>query len=515
MPPTVTLGTPLAEALSNVVQPKLVEMGWSADGGEDSALTEYVILMLVNGKTQEQIAEELSNDLLNLGEGDTQALDFSRWLFEQVEILDKQINGAAQASDQTTSAQAIPSFNDQGNAQSQHHQSGHQDTEMGDASGQGDSVPTGPRAMRNGRQGGRGRLLGQINKNMERGGDSMLHRVRGQPGSGRINSHARDFHKGPRGQYGAGRMGQGRQMGPGMQGGQMHGSPAGNIMQMSPQNQMQLMALLEEQARMMAQLMPGFMPPAVNPNFQQGNQGQQGRSLFERVERQPQRQKGGDFATRAAQNGISVKSPHDQTAPDGDMDTTADQTSKEGEQGEVNTDTVCRYNLRCTKKDCPFAHQSPAAPDGILVDVTDHCPFGVACKNKKCTGRHPSPALKLAHQAEEVCRFFPQCANPHCPFKHPSMPLCRNGADCNVPGCKFTHLTTPCKYRPCLNRNCPYKHTEGQKGSFADNVWVADGADKKEKTHVSERKFVADENAEEELIKPGQAPEGTSQELVT
>lgn len=407
---------------------------------------------------------------------------------------------------------------------------------MGEASGPGDSVyvspspstscksptnhdwtrPTGPRAMRNGRQGGRGgRLLGQINKNMERGGDSMLHRVRGQHGSGRINSHARDFHKGPRGPHA--RMGQGRQMGGmghGMQGGQMHGSPAGNIMQMSPENQMQLMALLEEQARMMAQLMPGFMHPAVNPNFQQGAHGQQGKSLFERVEPRPQRNKGGDFATRAAQNGISVKKPDEQTAPDGEMDTTADQTSKDGEKGEVNPDTVCRYNLRCTRKDCPYAHQSPAAPEGILVDVTDHCPFGPACKNKKCTGRHPSPALKQAHQAEELCRFFPHCANPHCPFKHPSMPLCRNGADCSVPGCKFTHLTTPCKFHPCLNRTCPYKHTEGQKGNFADKVWVAD--DKKEKTHVSERKFVADENAEEELIKPSVAPEGSQgQELIT
>jgi hypothetical protein len=532
MTATVTLGTPLADALSNVVQPKLVEMGWSADGGEDSALTEYVILMLVNGKSQQQIADELSNDLLNLGEGDTQALDFSRWLFEQVDELDRQINRPAEAVDQTTSSQAIPSFNDQESVQTQHPSStqAHQDSEMGEVSAQDDSVyvspscfasfrprtngsaprPTGPRAMRNGRQGGRGRLLGQINKTLDRSSDSMLHRVRGQPGSGRINSHGRDFNKGPRNQHG-GRMGQGRQMGgmgPGMQGGQMHGSPPNNLMNLSPQNQMQLMAMLEEQARMMAQLMPGFISPAVNPNFQQGAQNQQGKSLFERVERQPQRQKGGDFAARAAQNGISMRSPRHQA--DGDMDTTADHSSKEHEHGEVNPDTVCRFNLRCTKKDCPFAHQSPAAPEGVLVDVADHCPFGAACKNKKCTGRHPSPALKVSHQAEEICRFFPNCANPHCSFKHPSMPLCRNGADCTAPGCKFTHLTTPCKFRPCLNRSCPYKHSEGQKGNFGDKVWVAEGS---EKPHVSERKFI-DENAEEELIKPGATSE-QSQELIT
>lgn len=142
MTTAVSLGTPLAEALSNVVQPKLVEMGWSADGGEDSALTEYVILMLVNGKTQEQIAEELSNDLLNLGEGDTQAHDFSRWLFEQVETLNKQINGGGAPSEQPPSAQAIPSFNDQETSAPQAPGAGPavQDSEMSEAPGQRDAV---------------------------------------------------------------------------------------------------------------------------------------------------------------------------------------------------------------------------------------------------------------------------------------------------------------------------------------------------------------------------------------
>ena len=86
---SVTLNTPLAEALSNVVQPKLVEVGWSTGGLDDSALAEYIILMLVNGKTQDQISAELSNDLLNLGPDDSGAVDFSRWLFEQVEVLSR------------------------------------------------------------------------------------------------------------------------------------------------------------------------------------------------------------------------------------------------------------------------------------------------------------------------------------------------------------------------------------------------------------------------------------------
>ena len=99
----VALNTPLAEALTNLVQPKLSEVGWNS-GLDDSALGEYIILMLVNGKTQDQIAAELSNDLLSLPPDDSGAIDFSRWLFEQVEVLNNQLNGvpASQAPTQQT-----------------------------------------------------------------------------------------------------------------------------------------------------------------------------------------------------------------------------------------------------------------------------------------------------------------------------------------------------------------------------------------------------------------------------
>ncbi|RHZ56233.1 hypothetical protein CDV55_101811 [Aspergillus turcosus] len=510
----IAAGSPLAEALSNAIQPKLAEMGWTSDGGDDSALIEYIILMLANGKSQEQIASDLSNDLLGLGEGDTQALEFSRWLFEQVEVLNRQINGGGASVASVQSIQAIPSFNDQ-TATSQVEGSGGGDQDatmsMADGSHTDDSMwvpalrqfsrtsanndelrPTGPKAMRGGRQGGRGRMLNQINRALDRNNDSTLHRVRGQ--HGRINSHGRDHTKGRPHQNGAGR----RQMNNGLPMG-----AAQSMMNMSPQDQMHLMSLLEEQARMMAQLMPGFVSPAINPAFQQNNQQQQGRSLFERVQRQGRPH--GDFPNRAQHHGISAKSPTD---GDTDMDTKPD-----GAQDESNPDSVCRFNLRCTRRDCPFAHQSPAAPEGTPVDVADPCPYGAACKNRKCTGRHPSPAVKSAHQAEELCKFFPHCTNPHCSFKHPSMPLCRNGADCTTEGCKFTHLQTPCKFNPCLNPSCPYKHAEGQKGAFSDKVWTAD----QNKPRVSERKFVSDEDAAEELIKPGAPSEdGTQhQEIIT
>ena len=92
----VALNTPLADALNSAIQPKLVEVGWASPGADDSALAEYIILMLVNGKTQDQIASELSGDLLSLGPDDPGAQEFARWLFEQINILSSQLNGAAQ-----------------------------------------------------------------------------------------------------------------------------------------------------------------------------------------------------------------------------------------------------------------------------------------------------------------------------------------------------------------------------------------------------------------------------------
>lgn len=292
----------------------------------------------------------------------------------------------------------------------------------------------------------------------------------------------------------------------------MQNGPGGsNMMSMSPQQQMQMMQMFEEQARMMSQFMPNFVPPAINPAFQNNSNapmpGQEGRSLFERAEhhQSPHQKNNNNFGQAAPRQDtkmdveMGMDKSGDAGADAGAAATTQDLSSQPPLQGEPS-ETVCRFNLRCTNRDCSYAHQSPAAPDGTSVDVSDICAFGAACKNRKCAARHPSPAQKTVHQSEELCRFFPNCANPNCHFKHPDMPLCRNGADCSSAGCKFTHVQTLCKYHPCLNRTCPYKHVEGQRGAFGDKVWRASDADQ---PHISERKFATDENGEEELIKPG------------
>ncbi|KAF2083664.1 hypothetical protein K490DRAFT_60282 [Saccharata proteae CBS 121410] len=506
----LAVGTPLAEALHNVVQPKLTEVGWSM--GDDSALTEYIILMLVNGKTQEQIASELSNDLLGLGPDDPNALEFSRWLFEQVDIQNAALNGAPAApSVPDSSAAATPADAPPTAAETQP-----QDSEMSDTTPSSicTTRPTGPKAMRDGKSNGSGvgtgkRMMGHLNKAMDRTGDSTLHRVRG---NGRINSHAgREPPRGPRAGATANRntalmngFNGMNGMGMTMPGGMMPPSPA-QMAGMSYQQQMEVMKSYEQIASQMSQVSQMMMgqglpvQPFINPAFQKNQRGpNSGKSLFDRV----------DSSARKNGNRPQHSKPRahqDSAMMDGDQGTANGTADSMEVETKAPFDTLCKFNAHCTKPDCPFAHQSPAAAPGITVDLGDECSFGVRCKNFKCVGKHPSPAQKTAHQQAQECRFWPNCTNPHCVFQHPpekaaekAAPMCRNGGDCSTPGCTFTHNQTKCKFNPCKNSYCMFKHDEGQKGAFGDKVWKAGG----EKEHVSERKFI-DDTKEEELILPG------------
>lgn len=260
---------------------------------------------------------------------------------------------------------------------------------------------------------------------------------------------------------------------------------AGWMMQGQQPNQMELVAMLEQQNQMMFQLSQQLM----SNGGQQGGHGHNrrgGKSLFDRAHDPHNRN---NFRRGQHQSNSNGDGPKTEGAGEGDVDMAREAPNPE--------ETVCKYNLNCTNKDCAFAHQSPAAPRGANVDVNDICSFGAACKNHKCVGRHPSPAQRYAHQSEQDCKFFPNCQNPRCPFKHPSMPLCRNGADCTTANCKFTHVKTKCKFNPCKNPNCAFAHDDGQQGGFKDKVWTPG----QEGEHVSDRKFV-DDQANEELIKP-------------
>ncbi|KAI2615641.1 hypothetical protein GGR54DRAFT_632059 [Hypoxylon sp. NC1633] len=500
----VAMNTPLADALNTVIQPKLVEVGWSSGGPDDAALSEYIILMLVNGKTQDQIAAELAGDLLNISPDDPGARDFAKWLFDQIETLNSQLNGVPTQLNSATV----------GGPQN-HAPSGEQDTEMSTmpflTDGPELNAPTGPKSMRNGpaRGGREKRMFGQMTKAMDRSHD-VLHRIRAN-GNERINSH-RTPPTGPRGGFGRGN----NRMNNRNAGLAAHlGNQIGSVLPPSPHgpsgmNGMntldwmmpgsgtpeQLFHMIQQQNELMTQ-----MHQQLTQQSQAISARARGRSLHDRAQNPRGGRRGGHSNGHGLHRAVS-------TITDEPGNENEDVEMSQGRRELPNPETtICKFNLACTNKECKFAHQSPAAPPNTTVDVNDICSFGAACKNRKCVGRHPSPATKRAHQNEMECKFYPNCTNPNCPFKHPDMPPCRNGGDCAVEGCKFTHLQTMCKYKPCTNRFCPYKHEEGQRGTFHDKVWTADGAG----GHVSERKFV-DLDGFEELVVPGGESENAAQE---
>lgn len=269
----------------------------------------------------------------------------------------------------------------------------------------------------------------------------------------------------------------------------------GWMMQGQQPGQMDLVNMLEQQNQMMYQLSQQLMSGGPGSGgFGHQQRGRGGKSLFERVQ-EPHHKN--NFRRGGHHSHANGEGSTTETAVEGeDMDMSGNKREAQNPE-----DTVCKYNLNCTNKECKFAHQSPAAPHGTTVDVSDNCSFGAACKNRKCVGRHPSPAQKFAHNSEQDCKFFPNCQNPRCTFKHPSMPLCRNGADCTTANCKFTHVQIKCKFTPCLNPKCAFAHDAGQQGGFKDKVWTPEGGEGGEGEHVSDRKFV-DEQVNEEFVKP-------------
>ncbi|KAF2115365.1 hypothetical protein BDV96DRAFT_575349 [Lophiotrema nucula] len=530
-----TPGSQMAGALHSIVQPKLVEYGWTTEP-EDATLFEYILAMLDNDKNEGTIAGELANDLLGLGPENLETQQFAHWLFEQIGLLR---GGNAAASD--APVESVEQQMESGDMQP-----AAQDTDMDGADAGQSSIPTGPKAMRNGSGSGGGgsgsgsgskpqrggRMLNNINRSLSRQDDSALHRIRGTSGTGRINSHSREPPKGPRGsQVGRGLEAMANRGGVGMNGGigmghggmngmngnMMNGMPSmpmppmggpnnmGPGGMLNPQQQLALMQMYEQQAQMMQQIFSGQPPTTfVNPNFpQQGGSGRgRGKPLIERMDKSGQHGRqnlppSSKFSKKGSQDEAMSDGHPNAENGDGAMDV-------EGSRPDAFS-TMCKFNLRCSKPDCPFAHQSAAAPDGTPLDMNDTCQFGAACTNKKCVGKHPSPAQRHEFQAQKDCVFYPNCRDmANCPYKHPSMPPCRNGADCQTPGCKFWHSTTMCKFNPCTNRYCTFKHAEGQKKTFKDKVWVAPKAgDEENKEHVSDRKFA--EEGPEELIIPGQS----------
>jgi len=112
----LALGTPLADALNTAIQNKIADYGWASGSSEGAAMSEYFILMLANGKTENDISSEIAGELLGLGPDDQTAPAFARWLVEQYQVLSSQIAiaGANGASGNTSQDDAMDATFDNG-----------------------------------------------------------------------------------------------------------------------------------------------------------------------------------------------------------------------------------------------------------------------------------------------------------------------------------------------------------------------------------------------------------------
>lgn len=82
--------SPLAMALNQAIQLKLGELGW-ASGDSDTALAEFIVLLLVDQKEPDQVLEEITGGIIPVGPEDPSAKQFVEWLFDQIEVIHAQI----------------------------------------------------------------------------------------------------------------------------------------------------------------------------------------------------------------------------------------------------------------------------------------------------------------------------------------------------------------------------------------------------------------------------------------
>lgn len=105
-------GSPLAAALTELVQSKVAEIGWSSGAEDDSALAQYIVLMLGNDKSKEAIATELANDLLGSDANKDTAAQFVDWLFQTIHGLTTQQSGTVSQSQGNTAPEQSASQSD-------------------------------------------------------------------------------------------------------------------------------------------------------------------------------------------------------------------------------------------------------------------------------------------------------------------------------------------------------------------------------------------------------------------
>ncbi|KAM0793317.1 hypothetical protein ACM66B_000775 [Microbotryomycetes sp. NB124-2] len=472
----VVPGTPQAQKLQDAIQKQLAFLGWSTE--DDSVMAEYVLVMVGNRKTPEQISTELS-DLIG-GDFDS---SFVQWLFDEV---DKHY----------PKAQPAPSAQ-----QDQHSQA--------------DSPTQDSRRQSNG---------GGNNRNLFGAAVSGVKRdARDMDGSDQQQSNQRQRRDGPAGRGGTANGGNNNsrslldRMGPRPQRGGRHmqGPPMGMPPQafdmisqainavrngahpsalagipfpalashplagtLPPGVMQQAQAAAMAQAQAFAAMqnawsMPfganGAPPPGFNPQA----------APF-----QPTPGPGGPRGPRGGPSGPGSNQANGAGRPP-NASAPAPARAPVVLPTKPTDETICTYGIKCGKPQCQLSHPSPVATEESgLVLSSEACPKQLDCDDKDCPKSHVSPAQKaestrertsvnakgettfvpppkvaappvadpttIPGAGERPCKFGGACTRPNCVFVHPwdsrgdpanaggKVP-CYFGANCTRPDCRYGH----------------------------------------------------------------------------
>lgn len=143
----------------------------------------------------------------------------------------------------------------------------------------------------------------------------------------------------------------------------------------------------------------------------------------------------------------------------------------------------CRFQEHCSNPSCNFQHA--ASFSIVTTTTTTNAPVGQSNQPVPIQQQANPPQaavavplliqspmiLQASQQNRILCRYFPKCTAPACPFLHPSSVVCRFGEACIRVDCLYAHPTgrlftgpkskvmAPCVFgKSCTRLTCPYQH---------------------------------------------------------
>ncbi|KAJ8099912.1 hypothetical protein POJ06DRAFT_119652 [Lipomyces tetrasporus] len=512
MDSTLTVGSPLAEALQQSIGQRLQGEGFAED--ETPFISEFITVMMCNNKGAEQIQDELS-ELLG---PDRFARDFTTWLFDELKRLSSPEN-QKQEQNISTQSQEDSSMNldnaQTGDNSSYDHTAMQLDTDA--------LIPTGPsneRPLRN-------RLYNNMRNAMQQPPDGNLHRVRGQYAIGKQNHTAQRFNSfhqnnGHGRQNGSGYRGRGVNNGFGdrmgfiqnnFNNGYRNSNGYGHDgndnergdevqVELTPRNRCRhwpyhmapckfphpvqiceqfpncpndrgTCAKIHVGEDMSAEDAAKYVASGgqyqFTPLFEMGTpwsrnqmKAMMAAQLQHQYLTQQARQFGGfqsngnqmqsAFPQYLAPSSQVQKQPQNYNEGKGSWNKPNAWTKSSAAQhnGEEQM-PLCKFGLKCTNAECEFAHPTPANSSALILR-NEACADGIACTDENCDKGHPSPA---SMRTGEVTMTNPPEDSGR------SLEQCKYYPYCTNPHCKFRHPKSAILCRngaECTRLDCVFTH---------------------------------------------------------